>query len=174
MVVANPTVSMRVVSGPYLKRRGLVPLIVGLSVGWIFVVIWAGVATFCLANNMYWACVLFASTIGFASFLCYMTHQVVCDAFKTYTFEMTDAEAVLQISDRLRRTKRLQMVLLDDVKFAEYYPYCDSSSVIFHAPYVDMEVPLWPMGLHAQDILDFLKGRGVRVINVQSDERFPE
>ncbi len=65
------------------------------------------------------------------------------------------------------------MVLLDDVKFAEYYPYCDDSSVIFHAPYTDMEVPLWPMGLHAQDILDFLKGRGVHVINVQSDEKFP-
>jgi hypothetical protein len=103
-----------------------------------------------------------------------MTYQVFCDAFKIYTFELTDAEAVLQVFDRLRRKKRVQMVLLDDIKFAEYYPYLDDSSVIFHAPYADMEVPLWPMGLHAQDILDFLKGRGVHVINVQSDEKFPD
>lgn len=174
MVATFPSVSMRVVSAPYFKRRGLVPLLIGLSIGWIFVCLWGAVAAFLLSNNPAWAFVLFASTFGFASFLCWMSYQVFCDAFKTYTFELTDAEAVLQIFDRLRKTKRIQMVLLDDIKFAEYYPYCDDSSVIFHAPYTDMEVPLWPMGLHAQDILDFLKGRGVRVINVQSDEKFPE
>lgn len=165
---------MRVVSAPYLKRRGLVPLLIGLTVGWIFVCIWGAVAVFLLSNNLGWAFVLFASTFGFVGILCWMTFQAFCEAFKTYTFELTEAEAVLLIFDRLRKRKKIQMVLLDDVKFAEYYPYLDDSSLIFHAPYADMEVPLWPMGLHAQDILDFLKGRGVRVINVQSDERFPE
>ncbi|MFN8553452.1 MAG: hypothetical protein U0103_18400 [Candidatus Obscuribacterales bacterium] len=174
MVATFPSVGMRVVSGPYFKRRGLVPLLIGLTLGWIFVCIWAAVAVFLLSNNWAWSFALFASTFGFAGFLCSLTYQVFCDAFKTYTFELTDAEAVLLIFDRLRKKKRVQMVLLDDVKFAEYYPYLDDSSVIFHAPYADMEVPLWPMGLHAQDILDFLKGRGVRVINVESDEKFPD
>ncbi len=174
MVATCPSVNMRVVSGPYIKRRGLVPLVIGLCIGWIFVCLWAGVAAFLLANNLTWAFVLFGSTFGFAGFLTWMTYTLVCDAFKTYTFELTDVEAVLEIFDRLKHTRRTQMVLLDDIKFAEYYPYCDSSSLIFHAPYTDMEVPLWPMGTHAQDILDFLNGRGVHVINVQSDERFPE
>lgn len=150
------------------------PLLIGLTVGWIFISIWSAVAFFLLQHHIFWAFAVFGSTFGFAGFLCWMSYQVFCDALKTYTFELTDAEAVLLVFDRLRRKKHVKMVLLDDVKFAEYYPYCDDSSLIFHAPYTDMEVPLWPMGLHAQDILDFLRGRGVRVINVQSDEKFPD
>jgi hypothetical protein len=174
LVSTFQSTNMRVVSGPYVRRRGLVPLVIGVSVGWLFVSLWGVVAAVLLANNLNWAFVLFGSTFGFAGFLTWITYTLFCDAFKTYTFELTDAEAVLQIFDRLKHTNRTQMVLLDDIKFAEYYPYCDSSSLIFHAPYTDMEVPLWPLGLHAQDILDFLKGRGVHVINVQSDEKFPE
>ncbi len=165
---------MRVVSGSYLGRTGLIPLLIGVCIGWLFVCIWGGLAAFSLSHNLYWGVVLAASSCAFAGFLTWMSYTLIRDAFKTYTFELTDAEAVLEIIDRLRHTKQTTMVLLDDIKFAEYYPYRDSSSLIFHASYTDMEVPLWPMGLHAEDILDFLKGRGVKVINVQSDEKFPD
>ncbi len=66
------------------------------------------------------------------------------------------------------------MVLIDDVKYAEYYPYCDSSSMILHTSYAQMEVPLWPLGSRGTDVLDYLIGRGVRVVNVQSDDPIPE
>lgn len=174
MLSTIPTANMRIVSGPYMKRTGLVPLMIGVSIGWIFVCLWSCVAAYAYSHNVYWAVVLFASSCAFASFLSWMSYTLVSEAFKTYTFEITDVEAVLEIFDRLRHTKTTSMVLLDDIKFAEYYPYCDSSSLIFHSAYNDMEVPLCPMGLRAQDVLDFLVGRGVRVINVQSDEKFPD
>ncbi len=34
--------------------------------------------------------------------------------------------------------------------------------------------PLWPLGEHAQDVIDYLSGRGIRIVNVQSDDRIPE
>ncbi len=66
------------------------------------------------------------------------------------------------------------MVLLDDVSYGEYYPYGDSACVILHAPYCQMEVPLWPFGERGRDVIDFLTGRGIRVVDVQSDEQIPE
>jgi hypothetical protein len=65
-------------------------------------------------------------------------------------------------------------VLLADIIYAEYYPYLDSASIIFHTSNSDFEMPLWPMGKHAQDAIDFLTGTGVKVVDVQSDEVIPD
>jgi hypothetical protein len=46
--------------------------------------------------------------------------------------------------------------------------------IILHAPYVDMEVPLWPLSGQGADVVDFLNGRGVNVVNVQSDDKIPD
>ena len=103
-----------------------------------------------------------------------MSYTLIHDAFQEYIFELTDTEAVLLVNDKLKHKKSTFMILLNDVRYAEYYPYSDSSCIILHAPYYEMEVPLWPLGAHGQDVLDFLTGRGIRVVNVQSDERIPE
>jgi hypothetical protein len=66
------------------------------------------------------------------------------------------------------------MVLLDDVSYVEYYPYSDSACIIMHACHYEMEVPLWPLGEHGQDVIDFLAGRGIRIVNVQTDDKVPE
>ncbi len=129
---------------------------------------------YAFSHNNYWAIVLGGSTVAFAAFLAYMSYMLVRDAFREYVFELTESEAVLFVNDRLHKKRSTCMVLLEDVRYAEYYPYSDSACVILHAPYCEMEVPLWPLGEHGQDAIDFLSGRGVRVINVQSDERMPE
>jgi len=92
---------------------------------------------------------------------------------REYVLELTESEVVLVIIDRYAKKKTTQMLLLDDVIYAEYYPYPDSSTIIYHTEYALMEVPLWPMGDRGQDVVDFTEGRGVRVINVQSDESIP-
>jgi hypothetical protein len=88
--------------------------------------------------------------------------------------ELTDSEANLIVIDRLRKKRGVQMVLLDDITYAEYYPYRDSASIIFHTPYTDMDVPLWPMANQGRDVVDYLDGRGVKIINVQSDDPIPD
>lgn len=103
-----------------------------------------------------------------------MAQTLIRDAHRMYVLELTDSEAVLTVLDSASKRCATQMVLLDDITFAEYYPYRDCSSVILHTAYANMEVPLWPLAGHAQDVLDFLDGRGVRVVNVQSDTPFPE
>jgi hypothetical protein len=144
-----------------------------LTAGWIFVGLWSALALFCLSHNVYWALILCASTTAFACFLLWMTATTLVESFTNYTFEMTPSEVVLTSYNRLRKRTKILMMLLDDITFAEYYPYRDSSSLILHAAHCDMEVPLWPMGARSQDILDYLQGRGVKIINVQSDECFP-
>lgn len=150
------------------------PLIIAISFGWLFVFIWGAVSIYAFSYNNYWAAVLGGSTVAFGTFLAYMTFTLVRDAFQEYVFELTDTEAVLFVHDKLRKKRSTVMILLDDVRYAEYYPYSDSSCVILHAPYYEMEVPLWPLGEHGQDVIDYLSGRGIRVVNVQTDDRIPE
>lgn len=172
-VVASPY-RMTLISGPYWNRIGLVPMIVILAFGWIFVALWLVVAAYVFPFNPLWTVILSLSTVLFAIYLGFVSYKMVSEAFREYRFELSDSEAVLSVTDRLNKRKSTQMVLLDDVKYAEYYPFQDSASIILHSPYCDMEVPLWPLGTHGQDVVDFLDGRGVKVVNVQSDDEIPE
>ncbi|HEY9776752.1 MAG TPA: hypothetical protein V6C81_23515 [Planktothrix sp.] len=174
MVSTPGSTKLMLVSNPYTRRVGLFPLIIAISAGWVFVFLWSAVTAYAFWYNNYWAVVLLASTLAFASFLTYMSYSLVRDAFQEYTFELTDSEAILTVLDKLKHKKSMFMILLDDVKYAEYYPYSDSSCIILKAPYYEMEVPLWPLGERAQDVIDFLSGRGIRIVNVQSDDPIPE
>jgi len=165
---------MTLISQSHWNRVGLIPMVIALSFGWIFVLLWLGVAVYVFPFNPLWTMVLSASTALFAFYLGVVSHRLISDAFSQYTFELTDSEAVLSVNDRLHKRHSTQMVLLSDVKYAEYYPFQDSASIILHAPYCDMEVPLWPLGSHSQDVVDFLDGRGVPVVNVQSDDKIPD
>jgi len=174
MTAVVERVGLKLVSNPYRCRTGLIPLAVAIVLGWIFVFLWVMVAFLAVSHNLLASIMLLCSLSAFATFLGFLTYTLVRDAYRDYIFEITDTDAILMVVDRLRHRRSTQMVLLDDIKYAEYYPYRDSASIIFHAPYIQMEVPLWPMSGRAQDVVDFLDGRGVRVVNVQSDEPMPE
>lgn len=165
---------MKFHSGSYWQRVGLMPMVVSLVFGWLFVGAWLGICAWLFQYNALWSVTIAASTVVFAAYLGLMTYKIISESYREYVLELTDDEAVLSVVDRLRKRKSTQMVLLDDVKYAEYYPYRDSASVILHAPYADMEVPLWPMGSRSQDVIDYLDGRGITVINVQSDDKIPD
>lgn len=155
-------------------RVGLMPMIVGVSAGWIFCCLWLAVGAMAIVYNVLWGLILICSTIAFSSYLGFMSYTLVRDSFRQFTFELTDTEAVLSVVDGLTKRRSTQMVLLDDVKYIEYYPYRDSSAMILHAPYAEMEVPLWPLGEQALDAVDFLKGRGIQIVNVQLDDAIPD
>ncbi len=174
MTAVVERVGLKLVSNPYSNRTGLIPLAVAVALGWIFIFLWFSVALVAMSHNFLAGVMLLCSLSAFATFLGFLTYTMVRDAYRDYIFEITETDAVLILVDRLRHSRSTQMVLLDDIKYAEYYPYRDSASIIFHAPYIQMEVPLWPMGGRAQDVVDFLDGRGVRVVNVQSDEAMPD
>jgi hypothetical protein len=174
MTAVVERVGLKLVSNPYTNRTGLIPLGVAIVLGWVFVLLWCMIAAVAFTQNMLAGAMLLFSLSAFATFLSFLTYTMVRDAYRDYIFEITETDAVLLVIDRLQHKRSTQMVLLDDIKYAEYYPYRDSASIIFHAPYIEMEVPLWPMGGRAQDVVDFLDGRGVRVVNVQSDEPIPD
>jgi hypothetical protein len=164
---------IKLVSHPYQRRTGLVPMAIAIVLGWIFVGLWFWVSILALPYNPLWSALVAASTVAFSIFLGAITASIVRDANRDYQLELNETEVVLIVVDRLRRKKSTQMVLLDDIKYAEYYPYSDSASVILHASYVAMEVPLWPLGSRALDVIDFLSGRGIRIMNVQFDDTVP-
>lgn len=174
MVTAKPQIAIKLVSKPYSMKPALGPLVVGVSVGWIFTLLWLCTAVFALLHNFLWGLILLGSTFGFGTFLSFMTYSMVRDANMSFIFELTDSDAVLYAYDRLNKRKSTQMVLLDDVKYVEYYPYNDSASMILHTSYAHMEVPLWPMGEQVKDVIDFLDGRGLSIVNVQFDDSIPD
>ena len=145
-----------------------------VGIAWAFVLMWLCVAVWVFQYNQYWSVTLTASTLAFAAFLGFMTHKMVRDGYRDFVLEISDCEAVLSVVDRFEHKRSTQMVLLQDIKFAEYYPFQDSACIILHTAYADMEVPLWPLGTNGVDVVDFLAGRGVKVVNVQSDDKIPD
>ena len=178
MVASVDFVRLRLISKPYKYRAGLWPMVVALTVGFAFSVVWFGAAFWMLMQSGFeyitWGVLIVLSTLAYCLYLAMVSFKIYADSRRKYCLELTETEAVLSVIDTLRKKKSTQMVLLADVKYAEYYPYCDSTCIILHAPYVDMEIPLWPLGVQAQDALDFLDGRGVHIINVQSDDAIPD
>lgn len=158
---------------PHKRRPGLFPLCTAICLGWAFVAMWFTVAIVSLAEWPAWGVLIGLSSITFGALLTLFGFGLIRDSRREYLLELTESEVVLVVTDRKAKKKGTQMLLLADVIYAEYYPYNDSASIIFHTNYSRMEVPLWPMGERAQDVVDFLDGRGVRVINVQSDDNMP-
>lgn len=178
MVVTVDSVRLRLVSKPYKNRAGLIPMVFALSIGFFFSCLWFGVAAWMMVQNGHefftWGLMIVLSTLAYCLYLGVAGYKIYADSRRQYVLELTPTEAILATVDHLRKKKSTQMVLLADVKYIEHYPYPDCASMIFHTPYADMEVPLWPFGTQGQDALDFLEGRGVHVINVQSDEKIPD
>lgn len=168
------TSKITLISRPYAKRAGLWPMVAMLSLSWVFVAIWGTLALWVFPYCSFYSIIIGASTLAFSCLLFMMSRKIYFDSFRNFELEITDTEAVLSVEDSLHHKRSQQMVLLDDVKFAEYYPFTDSASVILHAPYVDMEVPLWPLENQGHDLIDFLEGRGVNVVNVQTDDKIPD
>ena len=174
MAIPITSTKITLISRPYAKRAGLWPMVAMLALSWIFVALWVSVAVFVFPYSPFYSVLIGASTIAFSCLLFIMSRKIYIDSFRNFALEITDTEAVLSVEDSLNHKHSQQMVLLDDVKFAEYYPFTDSASVILHAPYTDMEVPLWPMENQGHDLIDFLEGRGVNVVNVQTDDKIPD
>lgn len=158
---------------PHKRRAGLFPLCTAICLGWAFVAMWLTVAIVGLREWPAWGVLIGLSSVTFGALLTLFGLGLIRDSRREYLLELTESEVVLVVTDRKAKKKGTQMLLLDDVTYAEYYPYKDSASIIFHTNYSQMEVPLWPMGDRAQDVVDFLDGRGVRVINVQTDDCLP-
>lgn len=178
MVAAVESIRLRLVSKPYKSRSGLYPMIFALGIGFSFSLMWFGVAAWMMLQNghefLTWGIMIVLSTIAYCIYLGVAAYKIYADSRRQYALELTATEAIITTVDSLRKKNSTQMVLLADVKYIEYYPYPDCASVIFHAPYADMEVPLWPFGAQAQDALDFLEGRGITIVNVQSDDKIPD
>lgn len=178
MVQIVDSSGLKIASGPYKARPGLYPMLVALIIGFAFSALWLTVSLFLILDghtpNVIWGVMTGLCTILYCCYMGYIAYRLVADSQREFVLEITQSEAVLNVKDKLHRRKSTQMVLLDDIKYAEYYPYADSSSVILHAPYTVMEIPLWPLGGQSQDVMDFLSGRGIPIVNAQFDDRIPE
>ncbi len=164
-------VKMKLKSIPYSRRIGLIPMVTALALGWIFMGLWLATAIWLARYNFWWALTLAGSTLAFSGYLGLVTYNLIADSYRQYELDINDTEAVLAVTDRLRKKRSIQMVLLKDVEYAEYFPSPDSAVITLHAPYTHMEVPLWPLESAGADFVDYLEGRGVKVVNLQSDEK---
>jgi hypothetical protein len=154
--------------------RSMVPMMWGIGLGWIMVGAGVLAGSLAFAHNQYYSLGLVVPAFIFALYLIFNTYNLIRQSTCEYIIEITDHDAAFSKIDHWQKKKTNQSILLADIKYAEYYPYLDSASIIFHTSYSDIEMPLWPMGNHARDAVDFLAGTGVKVIDVQSDEAIPD
>lgn len=165
---------IRLESDPRIRRVGSSVMWTAIVVGMCFMVLWLVMAVVTFQYNIYWSVIIAGAASAFAHLLCMMALTLIRDGKRRYVIEVTDSDVVLNVYDGYSKKSCTQMVLIDDISYAEYYPYCDSSGMILHTSYAQMEIPLWPLGARATDVIDYLIGRGVRVVNVQSDDPIPE
>ena len=177
MVQIADNCGLKVASGPYKSRPGLYPMMVALMIGFAFSALWLTVSVMLILDgntpNVLWGVITGLCTLLYCFYMGYMVYRMVVDSQRQYILEVNSSEVVLTVLDKFHKRKSTQMVLLDDVKYAEYYPYPDSASVILHAPYTVVEIPLWPLGRQSTDVMDFLAGRGIPIVNAQFDDRIP-
>lgn len=177
-MVTSVSTGVKLMSKPYKKRAGLVPMTIFLGIGFTFSCLWLITAGWLIvqasSDLRIWGIVIAMCTLAYCGYLSLASYKLLGDGKRDYMVELTDSEVVLNVIDHLHHKRGTQMVLLNDVRYAEYYPFPDSASVILHTPYTSMEVPLWPFGSQAQDVIDFLEGSGVRICNVVSDDPIPE
>lgn len=151
---------------------------IAVVVGFTFSILWLVTAGWLILQPAMdlriWGIVIASCTLLYCGYLSLAAYKLMGDGRRDYMVELTDSECILNVVDNLHHKHAMNMVLLNDVRYAEYYPYPDSASVILHTPYASMEVPLWPFGSQAQDVIDFLEGSGVRICNVQSDDPIPD
>jgi hypothetical protein len=164
---------IKIKSQPSKRRAGLLPLFTGLALGWAFVLMWSVVAMAAMPGSIAWGMLLLASTTAFGVLLTLMSVSLFRDACREYFIEVTASELVLVVTDRFAKQRGTQMILLGDVIYVEYYPYPDSASIILHTAYSNVEIPLWPFGERGQDVVDYLCGCGIKVMNVQFDDKVP-
>lgn len=165
--------SITLVSNPGRRRAGLVPLSAALALGWAFSIAWLTVAVFAMAENLAWSVLIILTTIAFTFFLTLMSVSLVRDSYREYRVEISASEIVLTVIDKYAKRTTTQMILFSDVSYVEFYPYPDSACLIFHTPYLQLDVPLWPFGARGRDIVDYLNGLGVKVMDVQFDDQVP-
>ncbi len=164
---------IKLVSSRQACIRRARPTFYGICFGYALVIVGFVTSYIAFQHNAYFVFPLLLSASVFACFLTVTAYKLIREILCDYTLEFSDNEAIFAIADNLNNKKSSQVVLLSDIKYVEYYPYQDSASIIFHTSYNDLDVPLWPMGSHVQDVIDFLVGAGVKVIDVQSDESIP-
>ena len=171
-IVANPT-KLYLCSKPFRQRSGKLTMTIFLGASWFFACVWLCASVWLMTYNLLWGLTIAASTSLFGFYLYLMSKSMIADAGLDYVLELTDSEIIYTVLDRKHKKHSTKMVLIDDISFVEYYPFKDSALAIFHAPYIDLEVPLSPMGDCAQDVIDFLTGKGVPIFNTLCDDKFP-
>lgn len=160
-------------SQPFSRRSGLAVMLAGLVVSGFFAVIWFLFGLLLCSMGVWLGLILLFSSVAFSTVLFLFSRGLLRNSFSLFELEITVDELVFTVEDKFAGKKGLLMILLSDVKYGEYYPSPDSASIIFHTNYSQQEVPLWPFPNAGADAVDFLRGAGVILVNLQSDEQIP-
>ncbi len=167
-------VELTLTSRPPLRRHGLVPLFIALSVGIVLSLMWFTVAIFVFFHHHIIGFILAITALGYASYALLIGYRMISDMNQHFKLELTPSEIILTTFNVKKQKKYFKMLLLDDIKLGEYYPYSDSACIILYTGYAEMEIPLWSLPLNGQDVVDYLLGRGIKIVNVQFDDKIPE
>lgn len=165
---------IKLVSNREACYRSIKPMLFGIVLGWVMVAAGIYASYLAIEHNQYFALTIGLPALVFAGFLSFITYTLIRQSSCEYSLEITEHDAVFSKIDHLKKKTITKFVLLADIKYVEYYPYLDSATIIFHTPYGNTEVALWPMGEHAQDVIDFLSGLGIKIVDVQSDDPIPD
>lgn len=174
-------------------RSSNLPLVVGLALALVQIAVTLTLSLLLFSQNAIFALLLSASALAFLFIVLTVAMRMLSNGQRLYNFEVTPTELILEIlslppepserqskkqdKGKKKRSERRKigrvMVFLPDVRYCEYYPYPDSASMIFHTAYSHLEVPLWPLGERRNDLVDYLIGLGIEVVNVQFDDEIP-
>ena len=166
--------SIKFVSDRRKYYQKLKPVLWAVFIAYLIGVIMIYAAFSIYTHNFPLAVYLLVVSLVLCSSLLIFTYNLIKEISCDYALEIAGQDVIFSKFDHWRKKRSEQMLLLTDIKYAEYYPYQDSASIIFHTSYIDIDLPLWPLGNQWQDVIDFLEGAGVKVVNVQSDEPIPK
>lgn len=123
-----------------------------------------------LANDsskpvIFW--IVLVVTVVLVGYLTVFTKKYLDDLARRYEFELGDREVVLRIDDRVSGRRLFVHMPYSQVSFVEYYTPLDNAELVFHGlDHRIIEIPTWSMTEDISAILEFLKTKNIRVVQL--------
>ena len=150
-----------------LNRKGQTGVILLYGLAWVFVAVWYAAAWATIDNSIAYAALLAVVNTAFMVYLLFAFKKLKTRLKTQYVVEVTDrAIHFFKIGGEPYKQNH-KCLELDKIEQAECYRYQDSGSmIIMSRSGQKMEIPMWCMPSNGEDLVECLKNRGIKILNI--------
>lgn len=157
---------IRFVSRPSGKNFGAPAMMIGLVLASILLgaAVWVGVWQ--MQSSILLGALTLLCTASLALYLLFLVYR---SSKENSASELILEDETITLSSFAQNNKieSTQIISLDEIRVAEYYPSDDSGSILLRSSATDLDIPICLFGRECESqLIDFLRANGIRVVEI--------